>query len=66
MVDEAMTSPPKIYVAGHQGMVGSAIVRVLQGQGTGLRAGIEQAYADFLATFSSGTADVFDSRVLRP
>ena len=25
-----MTTPPKIYVAGHQGMVGSAIVRVLQ------------------------------------
>lgn len=25
-----MTTPPKIYVAGHQGMVGSAIVRVLK------------------------------------
>jgi len=24
---------PRIYVAGHRGMVGSAIVRILQGQG---------------------------------
>lgn len=28
-----MTNPPKIYVAGHQGMVGSAIMRSLRGQG---------------------------------
>jgi GDP-L-fucose synthase len=28
-----MNQPPKIYVAGHRGMVGSAIVRQLQGQG---------------------------------
>ena len=28
----AGTQPPKIYVAGHRGMVGSAIVRVLQSQ----------------------------------
>jgi GDP-L-fucose synthase len=28
-----MTAPPKIYVAGHRGMVGSAIVRKLQQQG---------------------------------
>jgi GDP-L-fucose synthase len=28
-----MNSKPKIYVAGHRGMVGSAIVRALQGQG---------------------------------
>lgn len=28
-----MTSTSKIYVAGHRGMVGSAIVRVLQHQG---------------------------------
>jgi GDP-L-fucose synthase len=30
-----MTSPKKIYVAGHRGMVGSAIVRTLQQQGQG-------------------------------
>ena len=29
----AGTQPPKIYVAGHRGMVGSAIVRVLKSQG---------------------------------
>ena len=28
-----MSTPPKIYVAGHRGMVGSAIVRTLQAQG---------------------------------
>jgi nucleoside-diphosphate-sugar epimerase len=28
-----MSHQPKIYVAGHRGMVGSAIVRVLQKQG---------------------------------
>jgi GDP-L-fucose synthase len=28
-----MNTPPKIYVAGHRGMVGSAIVRILQQQG---------------------------------
>ncbi len=28
-----MTAPPKIYVAGHNGMVGSAIVRALRAQG---------------------------------
>jgi GDP-L-fucose synthase len=28
-----MNPPPKIYVAGHRGMVGSAIVRILQQQG---------------------------------
>jgi nucleoside-diphosphate-sugar epimerase len=28
-----MTLGPKIYVAGHQGMVGSAVVRALQKQG---------------------------------
>jgi len=28
-----MTSAPKVYVAGHKGMVGSAIVRQLMAQG---------------------------------
>lgn len=28
-----MSTPPKIYVAGHRGMVGSAIIRILQQQG---------------------------------
>jgi len=28
-----MTATPKIYVAGHRGMVGSAIIRILNGQG---------------------------------
>jgi len=28
-----MSTQPKIYVAGHRGMVGSAIVRTLQAQG---------------------------------
>lgn len=32
---------------------------------TGLRSGIEQAYADFLATFSEGAEDILDSGVLR-
>ena len=28
-----MTAQPKIYIAGHRGMVGSAIIRTLQSQG---------------------------------
>jgi len=28
-----MTTQPKIYIAGHRGMVGSAIMRTLQQQG---------------------------------
>ncbi len=28
-----MTNQPKIYIAGHRGMVGSAIMRTLQQQG---------------------------------
>ena len=43
-----MEKNSKIYVAGHRGMVGGAIVRDLQRQGYTNIDGIHLAYQDFL------------------
>lgn len=51
-----MTAPPKIYVAGHRGMVGSAIVRQLLAQGHP---------ADRIVTRSHAELDLTDQAAVR-
>jgi GDP-L-fucose synthase len=41
-----MTQPPKIYVAGHRGMVGSAIVRQLLAQGQPVERIVTRTHAE--------------------
>ena len=52
-----MNTSPKIYVAGHRGMVGSAIVRTLQQQGhTHI---VTRTYAELNLTNQEAVKDFF-------
>src|SRR5882757_6628852 len=54
-----MNASPKIYVAGHRGMVGSAIVRTLRGQGhTNF---LMRSHAELDLTNQRAVMDMFDA-----
>ena len=54
-----MTTQPKIYIAGHRGMVGSAIMRTLQTQGHSNF--ITRTHAELELTNQSAVRDFFES-----
>jgi GDP-L-fucose synthase len=54
-----MTSPPKIYVAGHRGMVGSAIVRTLLAQGVPQASIVTRTYAELDLTNQAAVQEFF-------
>ena len=54
-----MSSPPKIYVAGHRGMVGSSIVRQLLAQGHPAERIVTRAHAELDLTDQAAVRDFF-------
>jgi GDP-L-fucose synthase len=54
-----MNTPPKIYVAGHRGMVGSAILRQLRSAGVPLDAIVTRTHAELDLTDQAGVRAFF-------
>ena len=54
-----MSAPPKIYVAGHRGMVGSSIVRQLLAQGHPAERIVTRAHAELDLTDQAAVRDFF-------
>jgi len=54
-----MTAPPKIYVAGHRGMVGSAIVRTLLAQGVPQGSIVTRTHAELDLCNQAAVQDFF-------
>ncbi len=56
-----MTAPPKIYVAGHRGMVGSAIVRQLLAQGHPVERIVTRTHAELDLTDQAAVRTFFET-----